>query len=92
MKILPGSVVENSQHWNKPIAVPVGPSDVGSTSADAVDIETDAPGRLGDQSTLFQGVINTFTKTVNIPTCNFQNFKLPSILSLAIVRRKQELS
>ena len=67
MFIVPRCVVENSQHGNKPIAVTVGPSDVGSTSADAVDIETDAPSRLGDQSTLLQGVINTFTKTVNIP-------------------------
>merc|ERR1719341_2040190 len=44
----------------QPVAVAVGPSDVGSTGADAVDIETDTPGRLGDQGALLQGVINTF--------------------------------
>ena len=31
-----------------------------------VDIETDGPSTLGDQGTLVQVLINTFTKTVNI--------------------------
>ena len=67
MFVLPGSVVENSQHGDKPVAVPVGPSDVGATGADTVDIETDPPSRLVDQSTLLQSIINTFEKTVNFP-------------------------
>ena len=57
-----------------------------------MDIETDTPGRLGDQGTLLQSVINTLTKTINIFLFYAFNLKLPSILSLAMVRRKQELS
>ena len=39
MFVLPGSVVEifldeNSQHGDEPVAVPVGPSDIGATGAD----------------------------------------------------------
>ena len=39
---------------------------VGSTGMVEVDIETDVLGTLGDQGTLVQVLINTFTKTVNI--------------------------
>ena len=92
MFVLPGSVVENSQHGDEPVAVPVGPSDIGATGADTVDIETDPPSRLGDQSALLESIINTFEKTINFPLYTFKNIRLPSILSLAMVRRKQELS
>ena len=57
-----------------------------------MDIETDPPSRLGDQSALLESIINTFEKTVNFPLYTFKNIRLPSILSLAMVRRKQELS
>ena len=83
MFVLPGSVVENSQHGDEPVAVPVGPSDIGATGADTVDIETDPPSRLGDQSALLESIINTFEKTVNFPLYTFKNIRLPSILSLA---------
>ena len=91
MFVLPGSIVENSQHGDEPVAFPVGSSDVGAAGADTVDIVADPPSRLGDQSTLLQSIINTFEKTVNFPLYTFKNIRIPSILSLAIIRRKQEL-
>jgi len=36
-----GSVVENPEHWNKPVRVSVCPCDVRSRSSDAVNIEAD---------------------------------------------------
>ena len=80
MFVLPCSIVENSQHGDEPIAFPVGSSDVGAAGADTVDIETDPPSRLGDQSTLLQSIINTFEKTVNFPLDTFKNIRMSNIL------------
>merc|ERR1719370_1713764 len=56
---IPSGVVEHPEHWHQAIAVPIGTSNICSSSSDTVNVETDTTSRLGDQGTLLQGVVDT---------------------------------
>merc|ERR1719402_2035036 len=56
---VPGRVVKDSQHGDQTIRRTVSAGNVRSTGPDAMYVEADPAGRLGDESTLFQGVVDT---------------------------------
>ena len=56
---VPGSVVEDPQHGHEAVTVAVGPGNVGAGGANAVDIEADTSGRLGDEGALLQSVVDS---------------------------------
>ncbi|KAH3677659.1 hypothetical protein OGATHE_000313 [Ogataea polymorpha] len=53
-----GGVVEHSHHWNDAVGRAVGSSDVRPGGSNVVNVQTNASGSLGDQSTGLEGVID----------------------------------
>ena len=52
-------VVVYSEHRNNAIGRAIGPSNVGTSGSDSVDVETNTTGSLGNHGTGLQGVIDT---------------------------------
>ncbi len=59
-----GSIVEHSEHRDQAVGEPVGARNVGSLSPDAVNIQPDASGRLGDECRLLQRVVDALDRVV----------------------------
>ena len=57
-----GSVVEDTQHWDDTIRGTIGASNVGSGGSDAVDVQSDATGRLGDHGASFESVVDSLDR------------------------------
>lgn len=57
-------VVEHSQHGHEAVTDPVGARNVGAGGADAVNVDTDSPRRLGDEGTLLERVVDTLNAVV----------------------------
>lgn len=59
-----GRVVENTHHRNDTVGGTVGTCDVGACGSDVVDVQANTTCGLGDQSTLFQGVVDTLDRVI----------------------------
>lgn len=53
------SVVEHSQHRHQAVAVAIGAGNVCSACPDIVDVKPNPPSRLGDESALLEGVVDS---------------------------------
>jgi hypothetical protein len=57
-----GRVVEDPQHRDQTVGGSVGSGDVRAGSTNAVDVDADSAGRLGDEGTLLERVVDAFDR------------------------------
>ena len=58
------SVVVHSEHRHKSVGHPIGAGNVSSLRPDAMDVESDAAGRFGNERSLLQGVVDALNGVV----------------------------
>jgi len=59
-----GCLIEDAQHWQKAIAVPVCAPDVRATCSDVAHSDANAASTLGDLRALLQRVVDAFDAIV----------------------------
>ncbi len=58
------SVVEDTEHGNDTVADTIGTGNVGASSSDVVDVETDTTSGLGDHGAGLEGVVDTVDRVI----------------------------